>query len=310
MTRAVFAEGYGGPEVLALQDIELPELGSGQVLVDVRAAGTNPIDYKLYSGEMGRDPGKLPMPIGLEAAGVIAAVTPGATGYTGALTVGDEVIVTNISGGYAQQVLANASDVGHKPASLSFEQASGLVLAAATAWHLLTKTAVGTGDTVLIHGASGGVGLMAVQLAVARGAKVIATASPARHDQLRKYGAQPVTYGQGLADRVRAIGAVDAALDLVGTDEALDTSVEVVADRGRIATIAGFGRAAELGIAVLTGADGGQAIRDAARADVIALAADGKLEVTVDKTLPLEEAPEAHRYLQTGHARGKVVLVP
>jgi NADPH:quinone reductase-like Zn-dependent oxidoreductase len=310
MTRAVFAEGYGGPEVLALQDIELPEPGPGQVLVDVRAAGTNPIDYKLYSGDMGSDPGKLPLPIGLEVAGVIAAVTPGAIGYTGPLTVGDEVIVTNISGGYAERVLANASDVGHKPASLSFEQASGLILAAGTAWHLLTKTAVGTGDTVLIHGGSGGVGLMAVQLAVARGAKVIATASPARHDQLRVYGAQPVAYGEGLADRVRAIGAVDAALDLVGTDEALDTSVELVADRGRIATIAGFARAGELGIAVLTGADGGQQIRDASRADVIALAADGKLEVTVDKTLPLDEAPEAHRYLQTGHARGKVVLVP
>ena len=310
MTRAVFAEGYGGPEVLALQDIELPAPGSGQVLVDVRAAGTNPIDYKLYSGDMGRDPGKLPMPLGLEVAGVIAAAAPGATGYTGPLTVGDEVIVTNIRGGYAQQVLADASDVGHKPASLSFEQASGLLLVAGTAWHLLTKTAVGTGDTVLIHGASGGVGLMAVQLAVARGAKVIATASPARHDQLRGYGAQPVAYGEGLADRVRAIGAVDAALDLVGTDEALDTSVELVADRGRIATIAGFARAGELGIAVLTGADGGQEIRDASRAEVIALAADGKLDVTVDKTLPLDEAPEAHRYLQTGHARGKVVLVP
>jgi NADPH:quinone reductase-like Zn-dependent oxidoreductase len=310
MTRAVFAEGYGGPEVLAVQDIELPNLGSGQVLVDVRAAGTNPIDYKLYSGDMGRDPGNLPMPIGMEVAGVIAAVAPGATGYTGPLTVGDEVIVTNIRGGYAQQVLADASDVGHKPASLSFDQASGLLLVAGTAWHLLTKTAVGTGDTVLIHGASGGVGLMAVQLAVARGAKVIATASPARHDQLRGYGAEPVAYGEGLADRVRAIGTVDAALDLVGTDEALDTSVELVADRGRIATIAGFARAGELGIAVLTGADGGQEIRDASRAEVIALAADGKLDVTVDKALSLDEAPEAHRYLQTGHARGKVVLVP
>ncbi len=310
MTRAVFAEGYGGPEVLALQDIELPEPGPGQVLVDVRAAGTNPIDYKLYSGEMGKDPSALPMPIGLEAAGVVVEVAPGEAGYTGALTVGDEVIVTNIRGGYAERVLAQASDVGHKPASLSFAEAAGLLLAGGTAWHLLTKTDVGTGDTVLVHGASGGVGLMAVQLAVARGAKVIATASPARHDQLRKYGAEPVTYGAGLADRVRAIGAVDAALDLVGTDEALDTSVELVADRGRIATIAGFGRAAELGIAVLTGADGGQEIRDASRSEVIALAADGKLEVTVDKTLPLEEAPEAHRYLQTGHARGKVVLVP
>jgi NADPH:quinone reductase-like Zn-dependent oxidoreductase len=310
MTRTVVAEGYGGPEVLALQDIQLPAPSQGQVLVDVRAAGTNPIDYKLYSGEMGRDPAKLPMPVGMEVAGVVAEITPGAAGYTGPLTVGDEVIVTNISAGYADQVLAMAADVGHKPASLSFEQAAGLLLAGGTAWHLLTKTQVGTGDTVLIHGASGGVGLMAVQLAVARGAKVIATASPARHDQLRGYGAEPVAYGNGLADRVRAIGPVDAALDLVGTDEALDTSVELVADRGRIATIAGFARAGELGIAALTGADGGQAIRDASHVELIDLAAAGALDVTVDRAFPLDEAAEAHRHLQTGHARGKVVVVP
>lgn len=310
MTKTVVAEGYGGPEVLALQDIELPELGEGQVLVDVRAAGTNPIDYKLYSGEMGSDPGNLPMPIGMEAAGVVAAVAPGVAGYTGPLTVGDEVIVTVGSGGYSESVVANAVDVGHKPESLSFGEAAGLLLVGGTAWHLLTNTGVGTGDTVLIHGASGGVGLMAVQLAVARGAKVIATASPARHDQLRGYGAEPVAYGAGLADRVRAIGPVDAALDLVGTDEALDTSVELVADRGRIATIANFVRAPELGIAVLTGADGGQAVRDASRVELIRLVSAGKLEVTVDRSFPLDEAADAHRYLQTGHARGKVVLVP
>ncbi len=310
MTRTVVAEGYGGPEVLALQEIDLPEPDPGEVLVEVRAAGANPIDYKLYSGEMGNDPHNLPMPIGLEAAGVIVAAQPDAEGYTGPLTVGDEVIVTNIQGGYAERLIAPAAEVGHKPASLPFERAAGLLLAAGTAWHLLTKTGVGMGDTVLIHGASGGVGLMAVQLAAARGAKVIATASPGRHDQLREYGATPVAYGEGLADRVREIGPVDAALDLVGTDEALDTSVQLVSDRGRIATIAGFGRAAELGIAVLTGADGGQEIRDASRAPILALAAEGKLDVTVDKVFSLTEAPEAHRYLQTGHARGKVVLVP
>jgi NADPH:quinone reductase-like Zn-dependent oxidoreductase len=310
IVRTVVAEGYGGPEVLALQDIELPAPGHGQVLVEVRAAGTNPIDYKLYSGYMGRDPAKLPMPIGMEAAGVVVAIGPDATGYTGPLTVGDEVIATVDSGAYAQRLLAKASDVGHKPATLPFDQAAGLLLTGGTAWHLLTNTHVGKGDTVLIHGASGGVGLMAVQLAVARGATVIGTASPARHDQLRSLRAIPVTYGPGLADRVRAIGPVDVALDLVGSDEALDTSVELVADRTRIATIAGFGRAAELGIAALTGADGGQAIRDAARPELIALASAGTLEVTVDKSFPLDEAPESHRYLQTGHARGKVVLVP
>ena len=280
------------------------------MLVDVRAAGANPVDYRLYSGDMGRDPANLPMPVGMEVAGVVAAVTQGVAGYTGALTVGDAVIVTGVRGGYAEQVLAAASDVGHKPEALSFEAASGLLLAGGTAWHLLTNTGVRTGDTVLIHGGSGGVGLMAVQLAVARGARVIATASPARHDQLRGYGAEPVAYGAGLADRVRAIGRVDAALDLVGTDEALDTSVELVADRSRIATIAGFARAGALGIAALTGADGGQEIRDAARAELLALAADGKVQVTVDRVFSLGEAAEAHRYLQAGHARGKVVLVP
>ncbi|NVN51455.1 NADP-dependent oxidoreductase [Mycolicibacterium hippocampi] len=310
MTRAVVAQSYGGPEVLAIQDIVLPAPGAGQVLLDVRASGANPVDYKLYSGAMGSDPGALPMPVGMEVSGVVVATGSGAQGYTGALAVGDEVIATDVRGGYAEQVLVDGENVGHKPAALSFEQAAGLILVGGTAWHLLMKTDVGTGDTVLIHGASGGVGLMAVQLAVARGAVVIATASPSRHDQLRGYGAHPVAYGPGLLDRVRAIGPVDAALDLAGTDEALDTSVELVADRGRIATIVGFGRAAELGIAALTGADGGQQIRDAARPKLLELAAEGKLEVTVDKVFSLGEAAAAHRYLQAGHTRGKVVLVP
>ena len=310
MSKTVVAEGYGGPEVLAVQDIVLPDAGPEQVLIDVKAAGTNPFDYKSYSGSMGADPDKLPIPLGLEVSGVVAAVAPGMNGFTGPLTVGDEVIATGLRGGYSEQVIVDAADVGHKPASLGFEQAAGLLLAGCTAWHLLTATRVEKGDTVLIHGGSGGVGLFVVQLAVARDAKVIATASPARHEQLRRYGANPVEYGDGLADRVRAIGPVQAALDLVGTDEALDTSVELVSDRGRIATIVGFGRAAELGIAALSGADGGDEIRAAARPELIRLAGDGQLEVTVDRTFPLEQASEAHRYLQTGHARGKVILLP
>ncbi|CAN5149353.1 NADP-dependent oxidoreductase [soil metagenome] len=312
MTHVVVAEAYGGPEVLALQHIELPKPAADQVLVTVRAAGTNPVDYKLYSGHMGADPAALPLPVGLEVSGVIASIpAPSAhLGYTGPLQVGDEVIATNITGGYADQVLVGATDLGHKPATLTFEEAAGLLLAGGTAWHLLMKTGVGTGDTVLIHGASGGVGLLAVQLAVARGATVIATASAGRHEQLRHFGAQPVEYGPGLADRVRALGTVDAALDLVGTDEALDVSTELVDNRDRIATIAGFGRAAELGIAALSGADGGQAIRDASRLELIKLAASGQLKVHVDKVFPLEQAAEAHRYLQAGHAHGKVVLVP
>lgn len=310
MTKTVVATGYGGPEVLAVQDIAMPHPGPEQVLIDVRAAGANPIDYKLYSGNMGSDPDALPMPVGSEVAGVIAAVVPGVAGFTGALSVGDEVVASDIRGGYSEQVIADAADVGHKPATLSFEQAAGLLAVGSTAWHLLTVTRVSAGDTVLIHGAAGGVGLMAVQLAVARGATVIGTASAARHEQLKAYGAVPVEYGEGLSERVHQLGAVDVALDLVGTDEALETSVYLVADRGRIATIAGFARAAELGIAALTSADGGAEIRKAARPELLALAADGKLDVVVDKVFALHEAADAHRYLQTGHAHGKVVLVP
>ncbi len=221
------------------------------------------------------------------------------------------MIVTNVRSAYADKLVAKAADVGHKPATLTFEEAAGLLLTGGTAWHLLTKTGVGTNDTVLIHGAGGGVGLMAVQLATARGARVIGTASAGRHDQLRHYGAEPVEYGPGLIERLRALDTpIDAALDLVGTDEAPDTSVELVADRSRIATIAGFARAGELGIAALSGADDGRAIRDASRPELIRLAASGQLRVTVDKVFGLAEAAEAHRYLQTGHARGKVVLVP
>ncbi len=310
MTRQVVAQAYGGPDVLAVRHVELPGPGPEQVLLTVRAAGANPFDYKIYSGDMGDDPDRLPMPLGSEVCGVVAEASARIAGYTGALKVGDVVIATGVTGAYADQVVVDADQVGHKPATLTPEEAAGLLLTGGTAWHLLTKTDVGTDDVVLIHGAGGGVGQMAVQLAVARGATVIATASAGRHEQLRRLGAQPVEYGVGLADRVRALGAPTVALDLVGTDEALDVSTELVADRVRIASIAAFARGPELGIAVLTGADGGQAIRDAARPELIKLAAAGQLKVSVDRMFPLEQAADAHRYLQTGHARGKVVLVP
>lgn len=309
MTFRVVATEYGGPEVLILQQITLPPPGHGQVLIDVRAAGTNPFDYKSYSGSFGTDPDRLPLPVGAEVAGVVAGVDPRTEGFNGPLSVGNEVIAV-VEGGYADQVLADAANVGYKPATLSFEQAAGLLLAGGTAWHMLMATQVGEGDTVLIHGAGGGVGLLAVQLAAARGANVIGTASASRHDQLRHYGAEPVIYGAGLADRVRDLAEVDVALDLVGTDEALDVSVELVEDRARIATIANFTRGPELGINVLSGANGGDEIRAAARPKLVELAASGRLDVFVDRTFPINEAADAHRYLQDGHARGKVVLVP
>lgn len=309
MTQAIVATSYGGADVLEFRDITTPGPGPGQVLINVKAAGVNPIDWKLYSGAFGTDPDKLPMRLGLEISGTIAAVGAGVDG----LVPGDDVIVAGQIGGYATRVIAAADHVFKKPASLSFNEAAGFLLTGQTAVHLLEATNVTEGDTVLIHGAAGGVGLLATQLAKARGATVIATASAARHDQLRGYGALPVEYGPGLQERVSAIGPVDAALDLVGTDEAADVSLALVADKGRIATIAGFGRAASDGFKALgggPGADPGTEIRLAARPELIRLAGNGELKVTVDRTYPLSDARQAHEYGQTGHARGKIILLP
>ena len=206
--RVVVATAYGGPEVLAVLDVEQPLPGAGQVLIEVQAAGTNPFDHKVYSGTMGRDPALLPMRLGAEVAGVVAALGEGVgTDSTGApLAVGDAVIGYRVVGGYASQVIAGAQNVFARPENLTAEQAAGLLLTGVTAAHLLTATRVGPGDTVLIHGAAGGVGSMATQLAVVRGARVIGTASTGRHEAIRALGGEPVSYGTGLAERFDATG--------------------------------------------------------------------------------------------------------
>ncbi len=314
MALTVIAPAYGGPEVLALVDEPVAEPGPGQARIEVRAAGVNPVDYKSYSGRMGADPARLPLRLGSEAAGVITAVGAGAAGPAGPLAAGDEVIAFRAPGAYAAQLLVPADALVPRPLALDWAQASGLMLTGVTAWHALTATTVHQGDTVLIHGASGGVGTMAVQLAAGRGALVIATASPARHEYLRELGATPVAYGDGLADRVRAAApqGVDAALDLVGTDEATDVSLELVADRGRIATIVASRRAFDLGLKVLGGAPGadpGTEIRSAARLDLVRLVGEGGLRVFVSRTFPLADAADAHRLIMGGHVTGKIALV-
>jgi NADPH:quinone reductase len=315
MSPVVIAAGYGGPGVLKLIDVPAREPGPGAARIEVRAAGLNPVDYKVYSGEFGTDPGQLPIRLGMEAAGVVTAVGPGAVGPAGPVAAGDEVIAYRAGGAYAAELVVPAGSLVPKPAGLDWAQASGLMLTGVTAWHALTATGVRDGDTVLVHGGSGGVGLMAVQLAVLRGAAVVATASPARHDLLRKFGAVPVAYGPGLTSRVRAAapGGIDAALDLVGTDEAMDTSLELVAGRVRIATIVGFVRGQREGVKLLggvPGADPGTEIRQAARLDVARLAAEEKLQVVVSQTFPLADVADAHRALMTGHATGKIALIP
>ncbi|WSQ13719.1 NADP-dependent oxidoreductase [Streptomyces sp. NBC_01231] len=315
MSDVVVAGAYGGPEVLSVIDEAVPEPGPGQVRIAVRAAGVNPFDQKVYSGVFGTDPAKLPLRLGAEAAGVVTAVGAQASGPAGPVEVGDEVIAYRASGAYAAELVVPASSVVPKPAGLSWEEAGGLMAAGATAVHVLEAIGVGKDDAVLIHGAAGGVGLMAVQLAVARGATVLATASPAKHDLLRDLGAIPIAYGPGLADRVRAAApeGVHAAADLVGTDEAVDVSVELVADRSRIATIAGFGRGAQAGIKLLggsPGADPGTDVRAAARLQLTEAVEAGRLRVLIAGSYPLREAAAAHRQIMTGHTSGKIVLLP
>jgi NADPH2:quinone reductase len=261
----------------------------------------------------GTDPSQLPLPVGFELSGQVTAVGEGAAGPAGPIVPGDRVIGFRVPGAYATQVVVPGSALVPKPATLSFEQASGLMLTGVTAVHALAATSTGAGDTVVIHGAAGGVGLMAVQLAVADGARVIGTAGVRSHDELRSLGAEPVACGDGLLDRIRALApdGVDAALDLVGTDEAIDTSIALVAQRSRIATIVAFQRGLTLGIKVLGGAPGadpGTEIRDAACMDLVRRVDDGRLTVQVARTYPLADAGAALSELASGHLHGKIVL--
>lgn len=309
MTTVVRAESYGGPEVLAIMEVPTPAPGPGEVLVSVRAAGVNQADVKVYGGVWGTDPAKLPIPLGFEISGVVAALGPDVTTHA----VGDEVIAHPVRGGYATDVVAPVSSVIAKPAGLGWPEAAGLMLTGTAAAHAVTAAAVASGDTVLVHGAAGGVGLIAVQLASLRGATVIGTAAPDQHPLLADLGVLPVAYGEGLLDRVRELApdGVDAALDLAGTDEALDVSLALVGDRDRIATIANFDRGPREGIRVLgVGGEEGKEIREAAAPELADLAAAGRLRVHVERTFPLTDVVAAHELLASRRATGKIVLIP
>ena len=320
MPRIVRATAYGTPEVLAVSEVPTPRAADDGVVVQVRAAGVNPIDWKIYSGTFHavddrlRDAAGLAasMPsIGLECAGVVTEVGAKVTG----VRIGDEVIVYPVTAAYADYVTAPATSILTKPAGLGWAEAGSLLLTGTTAFHALHATGVGAGDTVLVHGGAGGVGLTGVQLAAAAGATVIATAAERNHAVLREFGAVPVVYGPGLADRVRAAApqGVSAAVDFAGTDEALDVSLELVADRTRIASITGSPRRATSGIKLLgygPGQDAGIEIRNVARAQLVERAGSGTLRVVIDTTFPLTEAAKAHEIGIAGHAPGKLVLIP
>ncbi|MFE5736545.1 NADP-dependent oxidoreductase [Streptomyces celluloflavus] len=302
--KAIVTHGYGGPEVLVHTDRPDPKVGPDSVLIRVRAAGVNPVDWKIVAGYL--DPlmyVHFPLIPGWDVAGVVEAAGADATEYR----PGDEVIgyvrKDEVQHGtFAELVAAPVRTLARKPAALSWQQAAGLPLAGLTAYQALRRVGGRAGETALVHAAAGGVGSFAVQIAVARGLRVIGTASERNHDYLRSLGAEPVTYGDGLADRVRALApeGVDVALDFVGG--VVDVSQRLLKDRTRVASIADDEVKAEGGHLVWVRPD---------TADLTALgelADAGRLTVPVHAVFPLSEAAEAFRLSQGGRTRGKIVL--
>jgi NADPH:quinone reductase-like Zn-dependent oxidoreductase len=299
--KAVRFSQFGGPEVLEIVDLPDPHPGPGQVRIAVRAAGVNPSDWKKRQGLMD---GELPQTMGYEAAGVVDEVGEGVAD----VAVGDRVFGFSEAGA-AQAELAVLSSYAPIPPSLGFPGAAALPAAIETATRALDQLGdgAGSGSTLLINGASGSVGSAAVQLAVARGARVIGTASPANHDYLRSLGAEPVAYGEGLAGRVRALapGGVDAALDVAGSG-VLPELIELAGGPEHVVTIADFAGAREHGVRFSSG-DAGRALH--ALAGIGALIESGRFSLPVGPTFPLAEIAAAHRAGENGHVRGKLVLL-
>lgn len=313
MTTAIVYSEFGGPEVLHSIDIDAPAPGAGQLAIRVEAAGVNPIDAKLRSGARPSGPIDEPRRVGSDGAGVVTAVGEGVDGFR----AGDAVVFSGARGAYATDVVIDAARVHSRPAHVSPAQGAALGIPIGTAYQALRSLAVGPDDTLLLHAGSGAVGQAAIQFAVLWGATVIATASGRRADAVRALGATPVEYGDGLAERVRALApnGVTVALDAAGTDEALQTSIELVSDRTRIATLVRGRDAASLGIRAFSGGSPTPltpqqlAWRDEAVPVALALLAAGRFDVELGPSLPLADAAEAHGLVERG-ADGKITLVP
>ncbi|MFI0404522.1 NADP-dependent oxidoreductase [Actinomadura sp. 3N508] len=291
----------GGPEVLTILDVPVPDVGPGQVRVRVRAAGVQPFDLAVREGwSPPWMPEGFPRVPGNEFAGVVVQVGDAVTG----VRPGDEVVGYCRLDAYAEYVVVPAEVLAAKPASMPWDVAGGFPAAVMTPHIALEELAVGPGDTLLVHAAAGGVGTVAVQLGRIAGATVIGTASEGNHEYLRSIGAIPVAYGDGLEERVRAAApdGVDAVLDGAGGD-ALAVSLALVKDRDRIITLVEHERAAELGVRLTPHKRSASRLAEAARHYE-----EGRLKIHVRGVFPLERAADAHREVATGHGRGKVVL--
>lgn len=305
--RAVVYDRYSQDlDALEVREVPEPKLPPASVLVEVRAAGVNPVDWKVMAG--GLDalmPTQFPVIPGWDVAGVVVAVgldTP-------EFAVGDEVMAyarkdTVSAGTFAKRVAVPISAVARKPASLSWEEAGALPLAGGTALRSIDALGDLDGRTVLIHGAAGGVGGFAVQIAAARGAKVIATASERNHDYIRSLGGEPTSYGEGLAERVRELSGrlVDAVADFAGGQ--LEVTLDVLSDGGVHVSTADPSVTQHGGRYIWVRPDGSQTARLAELVD------EGLLRVEVAETFPLDGVADAFAASQSGHTRGKLVIVP
>lgn len=304
MSTRVYFEEYGDPQVLKVGTEKLAEPGDGMVRVEFRAVSVNPGDWKLVAGHLKkRVPLDFPAVPGSEAAGVVTAVGPAFEGFA----VGDEVIWNGPLGGYRTEALVPADQLTPLPAGVDFEQAACIPVAGGAAYSALKQLGVSAGDTVLIHGAAGGVGSAAVQIAQAFGARVIGTASQVNQEYLRELGAEPVTYGPGLAERVRSVaddaGTVTAVLDTVGSEDSLAATAELLKGSGRAVTTVPGEQSAAAGLAALQ-------LLEGRVAEVGTLAAEGQITFTISHRMPLIEAADAVDICRTGHGRGKIMLLP
>jgi NADPH:quinone reductase-like Zn-dependent oxidoreductase len=303
--KAVRFSEYGGVEVLDVVEVPTPEPGPGEALVQVKAAGINPGEAKIRQGLLhSRWPATFPSGEGSDLAGIVTKTGNGVAG----IAAGDEAIgYTDNRASHAEYAVVRAEHLTGRPAGVPWDVAGSLYVAGCTAYAAVRAVALGPGDTVVVAGAAGGVGCLTVQLAVLAGAAVIGLASEPHHDWLRSKGVTPVTYGDGVADRIRAASpTTDAFIDTFGAGYvrlALDLGVSP----DRIDTIANFAAVQEYGVKAEGNAAGASA---STLAELAGLVATGKLEVPIAATFPLEAVRDAYRQLEQGHTRGKIVLVP
>jgi NADPH:quinone reductase-like Zn-dependent oxidoreductase len=303
--KAVRFDEYGGVEVLKVVDVPRPVPGAGQVLVQVKAAGINPGEAKIREGLLAaRWPATFPSGEGSDLAGIVAETGPG----VGGVSVGDEVIGwTDNRASQAEYVVVEEQHLTPKPAGVPWEVAGALFVAGATAYAAVRAVSLTEGDTVVVSGAAGGVGSLAVQLARRADATVIGLASQANFGWLAGHGVIPVAYGDGVAHRIRlAAGKVDAFIDTFGADY-VQLALELGVEASRIDTIANFEAVARYGV---KGDGNGAGASASVLAELAGLIAAGELEVPIAATFPLDQVQDAYRQLATGHILGKIVLLP